>query len=269
MPPAHTNPFGDLPEQRIAPKDEIVQAELAAPEPADSGERLSILYLMVWTAGSAVILAFYRQSITQSLNEPNRAMDPTWLQTAAALLMSPLQGAGVAAVALMVWRKLRGGRPFPKHPGHWLLVIAGLLALVTWPAWLITREFIRGGPPGLYLITYRLPIMVVFIALCCFAVAKMPSEVLWRKMFLIWIFGNSVPIFFLCVMYVDFSSYRWARLPDMFIGAALPIAFLVTGVLDRASGVPRDHLHWAGIGCRVAYVGLVVLEIVRFCLPTP
>ncbi len=94
----------------------------------------------------------------------------------------------------------------------------------------------------------------------------MPREVLWRKMFLIWMLGNIVPTLFLCTLLVDSSSYRWALLPDLFIIAALTVAFLVTGILDRASGVPRDHLHWAGVGSRVAYIGLVVIEVVRMYL---
>lgn len=269
MPPPTSNPFGELPDSPFSPQGEIVKAELASSGSPDPGERISILYLMVWTAGSAVILAFYRQSFVQTLDESSSLMNPTWLQTALALLISPVQGAGVAAVALMVWRKVLGGRPFPKHPGHWILVIAGLTALFSWPLWLVTRDFIRGGNPGLYLLTYRLPLMVAFLALCCYAVAKMPTEVLWRKMFLIWMLGNLVPTLFLCSMLVEFSSYYWARLPDLFITAALALAFLVTGILDRARGVPRDHLHWAGVACRVAYFGLVVIEVVRMCLPPP
>jgi hypothetical protein len=267
MPPPSSNPFGELPESPFAPQGEIVKAELASPGPPDPGERISILYLMVWTAGSAVILAFYRQSIAQSQDEPSSPMNPAWLQTVSALLMSPVQGAGVAAVALMIWRKVRGGRLFPKHPGHWVLVIAGLLALFSWPLWLVTHDFMRGGQPGLYLLLYRLPLMVAFVGLCCYAVAQMPTEGLWRKMFLIWILGNIVPALFLCTMLVEISSYRWARLPDLFISTALALAFLVTGILDRARGTPRDHLHWAGVACRVAYLGLVVIEVVRMCLP--
>lgn len=266
MPPPSSNPFGELPDSSFSPQGEIVKAELASSGSPDPGERISILYLMVWTAGSAVILAFYRQSIAQSQDEPSSPMNPVWLQTVSALLMSPVQGAGVAAVGLMVWRMVGGGRPFPKHPGHWILVISGLTALISWPLWLVTRDLIKGGNPGLYLFIYRLPVMVAFLGLCCYAVAKMPTEVLWRRMFLIWMLGNVVPTLFFCMMFVDLSGYRWARLPDLFISTALALAFLVTGLLDRTSGVPRDHLHWAGVGCRMAYLGFVVIEVVRMCL---
>lgn len=265
MSPSSSNPFGDRPDPPPPFPEEIVRAELVPEGPPDPGERLSILHLMVWTAGSAVILAFYRNTMSQAEDNPS-PMNPPWLQAMTALLVSPLQGAGVAAVGLMFWRRFSGGRPFPKEPGHWLLVIAGAIALLTWPANLIIREFFRSSFEA-YLLIYRLPLMVVFCVMAGYAVAKMPREALWRKMFLIWIVANIVPLFFLCVAYAEYSSYRWTRIPDLLIGVALPLAFLVTGILDRAGGARRDSLHWAGVVCRVAYLGHVAIEIVRMFLP--
>jgi len=55
--------------------------------------------------------------------------------------------------------------------------------------------------------------------------------------------------------------------PDLALSAAISLAFLITGILDKASGARRDSLHWAGVASRVAYLAWVVLEVVRMFLP--
>jgi hypothetical protein len=271
-----SNPFSDLPDpQRSFPPEQwpsqIVKAELAESGPPDPGERISILYLMVWTAGSAVILAFYRQSMSLTQGQPASPFNPTWLQTAYAVLMSPLQGAGVAAVGLMMWRRFRGGPPFPRQPGHWLLVISGVTALLSWPVYLITHQLFQNGRSA-YLVFYLVPLMFVFYALAAYAMTKMPGEPRWRKMFLIWILANVVILLGMCCFgnfgYVNYGNW-WGRFPDLLIGVAVPLAFLITGILDKAVSAKRDHLHWAGVACRVAMIGQVAIEIVRMCLPRP
>ena len=273
---AGSNPFGDLPDPpRAFPTaswaNEIVKVELADSGPPDPGERISILYLMIWTAGSAVILAFYRQSMSQTQGLPASALTPPWLQTAYALLMSPLQGAGVAAVGLMMWRRFRGGRQFPRQPGHWLLVISGLMALLNWPVYLITYQLFQSGR-STYLIFSRVLLMFVFYALAAYAMTRLPSERRWRKMFLIWVLANMAILLGLCclggaIAPATYSTYRWNQVLEMTIGVALPVAFLVTGILDIATGAKRDHLHWAGVACRVAMIGQVGISIVRMFLP--
>jgi len=274
-----SNPFGDLPDPpRYAPPPyatgpfsaEIVKAELAEAGPPDPGERISILYLMVWTAGSAVILTFYRLSMSQREGLPASTANPDWLQAAYALLMSPLQGAGVAALGLMMWRRFRGGRPFPRQPGHWLLVITGLMALLNWPVYLVMYGLFQNGRSA-YMAFYRVPLMLIFYGLIAYAMTKMPGEPRWRKMFLIWIFANVVTLLNLCcfgsVGYSSYSGYLWGRTPDLCIGVAVSLAFMITGILDKAAGAKRDQLHWAGVACRIAMICQVAIEIVRMCLP--
>jgi hypothetical protein len=275
MSSAGSNPFGDLPDPpRSFPTGpwpgEIVKAELAEVGPPDPGERISILYLMIWTAGSAVILAFYRQAMSQAAAHES-PLNPPWLQTISALVMSPLQGAGVASVGLMMWRRVRGGRPFPRQPGHWLLVITGLMALLNWSVYLITNQLFQSGRSA-YLIFNRVPLMFAFCALAVYAMTRMPEERHWRKMFLIWVLANTAILLGLCclgggISPATWSTYRWNQVLEMTLAAALPVAFLVTGILDRASGAKRDHLHWAGVACRVALIGQVGISMVRMFLP--
>src|SRR5438874_240644 len=90
------NPFGEFPYQSVGP-EEIVRAELVPEDTTDPGERISILYLMVWTAGSAVILAFYRQAMTLT----TRSAPPTWLQAVTGLAAAPIQGACIGSLMLV------------------------------------------------------------------------------------------------------------------------------------------------------------------------
>jgi hypothetical protein len=263
-----SNPFGDLPDPpRSVPTgpwlSEIVKAELVETGPPDPGERISILYLMVWTAGSAVILAFYRQSMSQTTGPESSPMNPPWLQTMYALLMSPLQGAGVASVGLMVWRKIFGGRAFPRQPGHWLLVISGLTSLINWPVYLVVHKLFEGGYSN-YLLFYRIPLMIVFCLLAVYAMTRLTGEPRWRKMFLIWIIANTLPVFGHCCLESMLSSNWWVY---TIVGVVLPLAFLITAILDRAAGCKRDPLHWAGVACRIAMVWQVVIEVICLFLP--
>ena len=277
MSAASSNPFGDLPDPpHSLPTGpwagEIVKAEDVESGPPDPGERISILYLMIWTAGSAVILAFYRQAMSQTTGQESSPLNPSWLQTISALLMSPLQGAGVAAVGLMVWRKFSGGRSFPNQPGHWLLVISGVTSLLSWPVYIISHQLFQHSSAS-YLMFYRLPLMFAFYAVAAYAMAKMPGENRWRKMFLVWILANMVALLGMCCFSGSFirtsysSPFPMIRLVDLSIGVLVPLAFLITGILDKVSGAKRDHLHWAGVACRVAMIGQVGIEIVRMFLP--
>ena len=278
MSSAGSNPFGDLPDPpRPLPTGpwagEIVKAELSESGPPDPGERISILYLMVWTAGSAVILAFYRQSMSQTTGQESSPLNPPWMQTIWALQMSPLQGAGVGAVGLMVWRRFSGGRPFPRQPGHWLLVISGITSLLSWPIYIISHQLFQLGSAS-YLMFYRLPLMFAFYAVAAYAMAKMPGERRWRWMFLIWILANMVGLLAMCCfgtfIRTGYSSpISVMRLADLSIGVLVPLAFLITGILDKVSGAKRDPLHWAGVACRVAMIGQVGIEVVRMFLPRP
>ena len=155
----------------------------------------------------------------------------------------------------------------PRQPGHWLLVIAGFHALVSWPLYLLTRKMFDMSLI-IFIISYRLPLTVLFFVLAGYAMTRMPAERMWRKMFLFWILANAIPLLGFCC-FETFALRSYFSIPDLLVGIALSMAFLLTGFLDFARGARRDHLHWVGVACRVAYVGWVVLEIVRIYLPRP
>jgi hypothetical protein len=179
-------------------------------------------------------------------------------------VMSPLQGAGVASIGLMVWRRVFGGRPFPRQPGHWLLVISGLTSLINWPLFLIAYHLFQSGRAN-YLIYYRIPTMIVFCLITAYAMSRLTGEPRWRRMFLIWILVNLLPIIGYCCLDSIISSNWWIYTS---VGVVIPLAFLITAILDKAAGARRDPLHWAGVASRIAMVGQVVIEVIRLFLPS-
>ena len=262
-----SHPFGDRPDPPPVYgmgtlSHDVVKAELVQPGRPDPGERISILYLMVWTAGSALILTFFRQT----LDQPTAPNNPPWLQAITALLISPLQGAGVAALGLAIWRKLKLGRPFPVQPGHRLLVIGGIMAIVSWPLYLTVHSFFPHGL-AFYLAFYRLPLLVLFCVITSIALSQMKGEERWQGMFLLWIGGNILGFLVVSSAVGGAMSFRWAA-AEMYIVAAMNLAFLIPAILDVRTGCKRDQLHRFGVACRVANIGMFVISLIRMFLPT-
>jgi hypothetical protein len=257
MPQSSPNPFGDFPNQP-AGQEEVVKAELVPEGKADPGERISILYLMVWTACTAVILAFYRQAMAVPTSPPI----PAWVQVLPALISSPIQGACVASLLLLIWRKVRGGPAFPRQPGHWLLVVPGALAVISWPSWLFVQPYLQLGP-HIYLLFYRLPLLVLFFALVISAVNSMEAEPRWRAMFIVWLAANLIGPVTTCIGGYGFGTIA----VEPIIGVVVGLAFLVPMIQDRRLGVQRDQLHYAGVMARIAQVGMTVIQLVTMFLP--
>ena len=248
------NPFGDFPYQSAGP-EEIVRAELVPEDKTDPGERISILYLMVWTAGSAVILAFYRQAMTLTTT----SAPPTWLQAVTGIAGAPIQGACVASLLLVLWRRFKGGRPFPKEPGHWLLVIPGITTLMSWSLWLIVRQLMERRIYT-FVIFYRLPVLVIFSILAVFVITKLRAEPKWRAMFVVWLAANYTTFFLSCLGGVGVSSI------EPVINGFISLAFLIPTLLDLRDRRRRDHLHYAGVAARIGNAGMSAIQCLTMYL---
>jgi hypothetical protein len=257
MHPSPPNPFGDLP-YRPAGQEELVKAELVPEETAGPGERLSILHLMVWTACTALILAFYRQSMSL----PESSINPAWLRVVTALVGAPIQGACVASLLLVLWRKAKGGRPFPRQPGHWLLVIPGVVTLLSWPWWMLIL-LVMNSNMSVYVFFYRIPLLVLFCGLAVFAIGRLRSEPRWRAMFTVWLLANLVAPMLGCIG-PGMMGGRGTLEP--LLGTVVGLGFLVPAIQDHSQGIRRDHFHYAGVACRVANVGMGIIQLVRVFL---
>jgi|GEM_PF-5741046 len=257
MPQPATNPFGD-PSYQPGRPDEVVKAELVPANPNDQGERISILYLMVWTACTAVILSLYRQSMTLV----NDTEDTTWLQAMTGLVGAPIQGACVASLLLVLWRRFKGGRPFPKQPGHWLLVIPGITSLVGWSLWLVVQQFIEEDYYT-YILFQRLPLLVLFSVLAVYAITKLRAEPRWRVMFIVWLAVNFVVMFFSCCLG---GLENGTGIIESIVNMAIMLGFLIPTLLDVRDRTPRDHLHYAGIAARIGNAGMMVIQLLTMLM---
>ncbi len=94
-------------------------------EPSDAAiveqPRLGIIHLMLWTAGTAIVLTIDRiaQDLVPEESSPLDSIRP-WMSAAWAVVIGP----AIATWAVLIRRRLRGIR-FPTQPGEWLLLVSG------------------------------------------------------------------------------------------------------------------------------------------------
>ena len=230
----------------------MFNASQARPEPAAIAtdpplERLSIAHLMVWTLGSAIILALHRWS-WQFL--PGQAADQVSVREAIALINSLGGGAAVGGLLLMIWRGLRGGPAFPRQAGHWVLVISGAASLFSWGVYAV---FFAGGDDysRSNYVLYRMIAGTAAIALIGVGLARLNEPPRWRVALWLWLLGYAAALALLGTggpywfqqgkqpLYIDSALLAAANLP-----------LLIAGLLDLFQPTRRDYLHWTGVGAR-------------------
>jgi hypothetical protein len=96
--------------------------------------RLQIIHLLLWTAGTAVVLATWREHFAGSDSRSAAQV----LAMVGFLLQAPLAGAAVASLGVWAYRA-RKGRRFPVQPGEWMLVVHGVTALAWAVVLMLTR----------------------------------------------------------------------------------------------------------------------------------
>lgn len=89
--------------------------------------RLGIIHIMLWTAGSAMILAMYRAMVDFD-DMPEQARAQWYVMQ---IGYSIAYGAALAGAILFAYRRLTKGTPFPVLPGHWLLLTWGLVFIAS------------------------------------------------------------------------------------------------------------------------------------------
>lgn len=240
-------------------------ADASSPPAAVGGESpfgyppqppLGIGHLLLWTLGTAIALALSsywgkRAEIPQKLVQ--------FFNVQQVLFSMPL-GAMLGGLGIFVYRRLKGGPAFPTQPGHWLLLVYGVVYLCSWVAmdvleasraWLEAHGFefylcyawISGGVDGLAALGQML------------ACWRVPERGRWG-----WYFGLAAG-FDVCTMLVlwlaDWSSpYQAVHIGGSVILLLVLIAALTTDLWRRTG---RDWLHWTGVG---AVLSLGVLTLV-------
>ncbi len=259
---ADRDPSPPTPGQRNEPESPLTAKSLPAAVPAavDASAHprqppLSIGHLMLWTAGSAIAL-------TVDLAARWGEDGPAGYRAFANVMQvcySMTAGIAVSSLVLCGYRRLTKGPAFPIQPGHWLLVVDGIVLLVSWCAWGL---FMRSAPlvteisddRSLLLFGWRIAAIFGLEGVAhAFAAWRLRDRAYWRLYLLIAsLFGLSMSgTCFLISAVSPRSTFELTqggqRIGDLVLGLAL--LGLVTFELRRR--VSRDWLHWTGVVLRL------------------
>lgn len=176
-----------------------------------------------------------------------------------AFCYAPLFGAGATAVMLMVWRRLQGGPNFPSQPGHWLLIVSGLSSITS----LCLRALLAAitterWPPFDFLL---IRVSAVLVGTVVLVVATVKLSGYWRITFVIGVGIAAISLLSTFCYLFDgfwFEVFWLVRNLDACTYTLLTICVLICAATDMARRMPRDYLHWTGIGVRVIYTILTI-----------
>ena len=228
--------------------------------------RLGIIHIMLWTLGSAIILAMYR-ALADLSNMPEQARVQWYVLQVG---YSTVYGAALAGVILFAYRRLTKGAAFPVLPGHWLLLTQGIVFTVGFGAYVVTwvlRNWLDVYSPMIYAIgqwlAHNVAVVVVLVA-----IIRLKDFGYWRVYFWASLVHQAIRatasllgapvggIFF-------WSLQRWIY----GIGATVLVVWLLVVVAhDRRRGVRRDWLHWTGVAVTFGGPVLFVIQIVSSML---
>jgi hypothetical protein len=244
-------------------------------KPQPPRNRLSIAHLMLWTLGSAIILAGFRAFANQPQQDQGRL--GTILSVFYLAYCLPL-GAQVGSVAIWALQRVRGPQIFPTQPGHWLLLIEGVSGLLSWLGYAI----VLGTAQLLSLETYGQGSLWLLAQIPPLATALVLYIRSWRNFRhegSLWGLANlalvlqhllilaPVALLALCEWFVGpsasaFYPYGPFEVQSRCCGPVSGLAVLLAGIADlRTRAAKRDYLHWAGIA------SLVLLAALQFALP--
>jgi hypothetical protein len=236
-------------------------AELASP-PEPRPRRLGIAHLMLWTAGSAVTLAFLRGTFDEQRSESIQT-----LQKALALVQAPFYGAALACLPLVFWRPRPAEQRFPTQPGHWLLLVQGVSLLTAMLVFVSLPHRANGVVVAanaeemqelLRQLAHREVLRLAPTLAVTLLAAWQMTRPRWRSMFLLMALGYGLGI-------IAFGAAAVGETQTLaMVGTELlwllqtisAVALLVCVLRDWAEGMTHDFLHTTGITARFAIVAL-------------
>lgn len=198
--------------------------------------RLSIGFLMLWTLGTAIILALHRVAFPENSSD---SWNMRAFQTITSLGFSLGQGIQVGSLFLLAYRLATGRGGFPTAPGHWLLLVRGTVALLLWSSYVIVYLATNSSGPGnshLALVQIvQAPVYLVGVVLFVAAALRTKDAGgLWTAI-----------LFVMTAIYVLSASMRG-------ISVSVLIAIVISILLPLAAASDprrreRDFYHWAGV----------------------
>ena len=215
-----------------------------------SQQQLTLTQLILWLMATCVVLAYeqWRLKVADAPSETLR-----WYFNLRLIFYAPLDGACLAALFLCFCRKALGSSRFPCEPGHWLLVVTGVLnvcaAAQTFANHFIGEEQLNAFPDWVSA-TYGAVAWVISAAVALFAAWDFRKELLWSLTFVAVTLSTLDPVLHVALL-VNFKGKHWF-LEEFAWGFgsrvvySMPAVFAILAIITERSS-HRDLLHWVGV----------------------
>jgi hypothetical protein len=218
---------------------------------------------MLWTLGSAIILGCFRALGSRHEDLPE---ETAWVLPIYHLGYSLTLGAQVGSVLLFGVRRIGGQSGFPAQPGHWLLLVEGVSALLMFAGYGL---FVLSGgqldPSRTYLyFALQIPNLTACTVGYGLAYALTTKGSPWRLALGICAVVHGVQ----CLLFAASAvTAYWAQIgrpwfgvweiPQSCLGLTLGLTVSLASLADWRNNAKRDVLAWAGIG---GFIGNIVLH---------
>jgi hypothetical protein len=260
-------PVPELPIRKISAAD--------SPPPPMPRPKLSIAHLMLWTLGTAIALALSRAQIaafelTASDLGGRFALSRlgTYFRTAV-IVIAPFTGIAVALVIAVAWRICRRQSLPLSQPGHWILLVGGILYVLNALAeTLQARIEVPVESQDLEHVMWvallwlpHLPVYVTAAGLLFLAWRSTVGPPRWRFVFAsnlaVYVFAMAAAVIRLCSM--ASGELMWiVTFPLALIAIPIYLAWLISFPLavlrDLWLKDYRDALHWSGVLLVIVWV---------------
>lgn len=229
-----------------APRD-LASDDLLPPDP--DGEQLTLLHGILYAASLGVAAC-----LNEYVREAYQAGDFPFHWWPLAILIA-LQAAGLAAIVLVVWRRVERRRTFPAQFGHWLLLAIGVECLVSGIYPLIYSPFTasaeRNEDGNIPLdLERRLRIvgslLIALLAIIpALAMYYSRGEKLWQRY---------APLLMLNTLWIGAQHcFAWEGSPSAIAVTNVVtflslLCFLIAAGRDIRHPAGKDQIHWIGLG---------------------
>jgi hypothetical protein len=217
----------------------------------NGGNRLTIAHLLLWMTTTALFMAITAPplKLVQGYSDEQDASYQQQIRVLQYIIIaiSPFAGAGIAAVVLAIWRRLKGGQPFPTQPGHWLLIFLGTGTSVRLLFAIIERMSIAYIDSGFILIVTGLGVSILLMAAVLIAaIADVREPARWRFTFQILAACFAALLGTVCCT-PPFGGVGLVLLLFAILYLSVPVSILVAAARDLAVGADYDVFHWVGV----------------------
>jgi hypothetical protein len=241
-----------------------------APQPTMSvaGNRLGISHFLLWLAATAVVLTAFRPVLSDSVFPRQGSAGERFsshehfVAFVAIATIAPIWGAALAGFGLAGWRRLRGGAPFPVHPGHWLLLVvgSGVVAVLPVPEMARLGGSLSGGRTGVLSLAPSVALAALIVA-----TRKLRTNSPWHPLFLSLAVSCGVMLMGFLWDAARFHSRQENEFVLALLGFAWCMIFVfalaIRSIADLCLERKYDALHWVGVALLPAHLLWLVVWI--------